>query len=656
MVIGAALAAALCYAAAMVLQHRSARGADPALSLRPRLLADLARRPLWLAGALANVVGWGLRFVALAFGSLVVVQPVLSSSLLVAMPWSARWQHERVSGREWVGAVAIATGLAVFLVEAHTDNGADRASALRWLVVGGGVGAFALALVALAVRWPTGRRRAVLLAAAGGAVLALVAALTKATAAAARVSVVHVVTTWSPYALVAVGAVGVVVVQSAFNAASLSATLPVLMVVEPLASVAVGVLLFQERIAGNAVNVTLALCGLAATMTGVWIVARAAVLSDGAMTRIVPAARPVFPAADRRRITAMIDRALESGSLTLGDYGRQFEEGFAARHQVPYAVTVSSGTSALEIALRAFGVEGREVIVPANTFFASAAAVVHAGGRPRFADVSAATLALSRSTVEAALTDSTAGVMLVHIGGLITPEVRDIRQLCDERGLFLLEDAAHAHGAAYDGGPAGTFGHAAAFSLYPTKVMTSGEGGLLVTADEHLRDEARVYRDQGKASFLAGGHVRLGAAWRMSEIHAAIGLVQLDRLDEFITNRRRAAEVYDTALADVKGVTPLAMPTACASNYYKYVAMLDASIDRDALKQSMRENHGVSMSGEVYATPLHREPIFAAYADGDFPVAEDVCRRQICLPVHSDMTADEAAYVAACLAQERSTE
>jgi dTDP-4-amino-4,6-dideoxygalactose transaminase len=428
------------------------------------------------------------------------------------------------------------------------------------------------------------------------------------------------------------------------------------MVAEPLVSVVVGLALFHELVRSGVAAITLETVGLSATLLGIAIVASSAVLSRPAMDRSVPAARPVFPPQDRRRITAMIDRALEHGSLTLGDYGHELEEAFAARHQSPYAVAVSSGTSALEIALRVFGVEDRDVIVPANTFFASAAAVVHAGGRPRFADVSSATLALSRSTVEAALTDATAGVMLVHIGGLITPEVHEIRALCDERGLFLLEDAAHAHGAAYDGRWAGTFGHAAAFSLYPTKVMTSGEGGVLLTADEPLRDEARVYRDQGKASFLAGGHVRLGGAWRMSEIHAAIGLVQLERLDEFIAARRRAAEVYDTALADVKGVTPLAMPSACASNYYKYVAMLDASIDRDALKRSMRERHGVSMSGEVYATPLHCEPIFAPYADRQFPVAEDVCRRQICLPIHSDMSADEATYVATCLAQERSTE
>src|SRR5438552_17641876 len=120
--------------------------------------------------------------------------------------------------------------------------------------------------------------------------------------------------------------------------------------------------------------------------------------------------------------------------------------------------------------------------------------------------------------------------MMVHIGGLISPDILAVRQLCERRGLFLLEDAAHAHGSSYDGLLAGSFGVAGTFSFYPTKVITAGEGGMIVTADERLRDEAVVYRDQGKAGFLGGEHIRLGAAWRMSEVHAAIALVHLRRL------------------------------------------------------------------------------------------------------------------------------
>jgi dTDP-4-amino-4,6-dideoxygalactose transaminase len=361
--------------------------------------------------------------------------------------------------------------------------------------------------------------------------------------------------------------------------------------------------------------------------------------------RKVPAARIVFSDDDRRAVLGMIDESLRTGSLTLGPNGGRFEERFAARHQVPHAVAVSSGTSALEIIFRAVGVAGHDVVVPTNTFYATAAAVVAAGGRPRLADVSASTLALSPATVEAALTPEAVAVVLVHIGGLVTPEVDRIKELCDRRGVLLIEDAAHAHGASYRGRPAGSFGAAAAFSFYPTKVMTSGEGGMIVTGDDRIRDEALIYRDQGKAGFLGGDHVRMGSAWRMSELHAAVGLVHLGRLDEAIATRQAAAARYDKALAGLPGCEPVTVPADCESNYYKYVALLDPSIDRAALKAELREDAGVTLSGEVYALPLHGQPVFADLSTDAFPVADDVCRRHICLPVHSDMTDDEADYV-----------
>jgi len=361
--------------------------------------------------------------------------------------------------------------------------------------------------------------------------------------------------------------------------------------------------------------------------------------------RKVPAARIVFSEDDRRAVLGMIDESLRTGSLTLGPNGGRFEERFAARHQAPHAVAVSSGTSALEIIFRAIGVAGHDVVVPTNTFYATAAAVVAAGGRPRLADVSATTLALSPATIDAALTPGTVAVVLVHIGGLITPDVDRIRELCDRRGVLLVEDAAHAHGASYRGRPAGSFGAAAAFSFYPTKVMTSGEGGMIVTGDDRIRDEAVIYRDQGKAGFLGGDHVRMGSAWRMSELHAAVGLVHLGRLDEAIATRQAAAARYDKALAGLPGCEPVTVPADCESNYYKYVALLDPSIDRAALKAELREDAGVTLSGEVYALPLHGQPVFADLSTDEFPVADDVCRRHICLPVHSDMTDDETDYV-----------
>jgi dTDP-4-amino-4,6-dideoxygalactose transaminase len=353
----------------------------------------------------------------------------------------------------------------------------------------------------------------------------------------------------------------------------------------------------------------------------------------------------VFGEDDRRQILKLVDKALVSGQLTLGPLTDELEQSFAKRHGGLFAVATSSGTSALEIALRSAEVSGQEVVVPANTFFATAAAVLHAGGRPRFADIDPATLALSAESVEAVLTPQVVAVIHVHIGGTISPEVAAVRDLCEGRGLTLIEDAAHAHGSSWQGQTAGSWSRAATFSFYPTKVVSGAEGGMILTSDGRLRDEAAIYRDQGKASFLAGGHVRLGYAWRLSEVQAAVALVHLQRLDEFIRVRRGVARRYDQSFAGCADLQTLAEPAESCSNYYKYPALLAPDIDRSHLKAELRNRFGVSLSGEVYATPLHREPVFAEFADGPLPVAEDLCARQVCLPVHSDMTEREVDRV-----------
>lgn len=359
----------------------------------------------------------------------------------------------------------------------------------------------------------------------------------------------------------------------------------------------------------------------------------------------VPPARVVFSPDDRKRALELIDSALASGILTIGPITAQFEEAFAAAHGGGYAIGTNSGTSALEIILRSIGVEGAGVVVPANTFYATAAAVLHAGGRPCFADIDPASLSMSEKTVEAALAPDVSAVVHVHIGGSISPEIDGIRRLCQERGLSLVEDAAHAHGSRLAGKPAGSWSRAAAFSFYPTKVVASAEGGLILTGEAALRDEARIYRDQGKASFLEGGHVRLGSAWRMSELQAAVALVHLARLDEFIEVRRAVASRYDDGLRDCPGIKPLKPPPGSDGNYYKYIAVVDGGIDRESFKKRLREEHSVGLSGEVYSTPLHLEPIFKGLSHTPLPVAEDLCARHVCLPVHSDMTSAEVDQV-----------
>jgi dTDP-4-amino-4,6-dideoxygalactose transaminase len=358
----------------------------------------------------------------------------------------------------------------------------------------------------------------------------------------------------------------------------------------------------------------------------------------------------VFAPADRAEISAAVAGILASGSLTLGPYTGRFEAAFAAAHDAPHAVATSSGTAALTLALQAADVAGRDVVVPANTFYATAAAVLQAGGRPVFADVEPGTLALSRATAEAALTTGTAAVVHVHIGGMISADITAVRALCDERGIALIEDAAHAHGSTLDGRFAGSFGVSGAFSFYPTKVVTSGEGGMLVTASEHVVQEAKTYRDQGKGAFTVNHHVRLGSAWRMSELHAATGLVHLRRMEQFITRRREVAAAYDKALAGLGAFTPLAEPPGSRGNVYKYIVLLPPGADRAAVKRELSGRFGIRLSGEVYDMPLHRQPVLAQYAGPPLPVAEEIARRHICLPVHSDMSDAEVEEVVTAIA------
>ncbi len=362
------------------------------------------------------------------------------------------------------------------------------------------------------------------------------------------------------------------------------------------------------------------------------------------MVRIPPAAIHV-PEEDRAWILSQIDECLRTGRLTLGPNGEALEEAFAELCGVRYAAAVSSGTSALEIILRAIDVAGREVVVPTNTFYATAGAVLHAGGRVRFVDCEPRSFALDIESLRAALSPATAAVIVVHIGGIITPQIDEIRSICDAAGVPLVEDAAHAHGSRAGGRAAGSFGKAAAFSFYPTKVITSAEGGMIVTDDETIYREALIYRDQGKQGFAANYHVRLGSNWRMSEPHAIIGLAQFRRLDEFIERRTAIAAVYDAGLAQLgPAVSAVHPPGGSRSNYYKYIVLL-GDADRTELKRVLREEREVGLSGEVYETPCHLQPVFAGIATEPLPQAEDLCARHICLPISVLMTEDDTRYV-----------
>jgi len=362
----------------------------------------------------------------------------------------------------------------------------------------------------------------------------------------------------------------------------------------------------------------------------------------------IPPVKPYFPPDDIQIIQKHVKTILSSGMLTLGEFTKRFEADYARLCGVKHAVAVNSGTSAIEIILRTLGVKpGDEVLVPTNTFSATAAVVVIVGGKPVFTDIDAKSLCIDAQNVQKYLTKKTKAVIAVHIGGLICPEIKAIKEICEDHRVCLVEDAAHAQGSLLDKKSAGSFGQGGAFSFYPTKVMTTGEGGIITTNSDDLAKKAMVLRDQGKENFSSNIIIEIGYNWRIDEISAAIGLTQLRRLPDFIKQRNKIAAYFDKELTKMSELKPLRIPKNAVSNYYKYVAFAAPEIERDLFKQKLREK-GVRLSGEVYWPPLHMEPVYKRLLgtkEGDFPVAEDVCARMVCLPMYSQMTLNEANYV-----------
>jgi perosamine synthetase len=369
--------------------------------------------------------------------------------------------------------------------------------------------------------------------------------------------------------------------------------------------------------------------------------------------RQIPGTMPHFGLAEIEFVLSRFREILEGKSfLSQGKYCAEFEHAFASYHGSRHGVAVSSGTAALEAMLRAARVEGCEVIVPANTFAATAFAVINAGGIPVFADV-AADLALDPESAEEHVTDRTRAVVAVHVGGLISQHVPALIQLCHSRNLALLEDAAHAHGSSLHGRKAGRFGVAAAFSFFSTKVMTTGEGGMVLTDDEAMAQRIRLLRDQAKVpqGMYQNYHEEIGFNWRMTEVQALMGMAQLRSLDDFVRRRNEIAEIYHCELRQLVGsglIEVLAPPAGSRHNYYKFVVFLKGT-DRVQLARRMHEEFGVSLGGFVYEIPLHLQPALRAYARGVLPVAEDLCSRHVCLPLFFTMTDQEARYTAKAL-------
>ncbi len=356
----------------------------------------------------------------------------------------------------------------------------------------------------------------------------------------------------------------------------------------------------------------------------------------------VPIADPVVSREARERV----DAVLESGYLADGPEVRSFEEEFAAFCGTEHAVATSNGTTALHAALEALGVDdGDAVVTSPFSFVASANAIRLAGGTPVFADVDPETYTLDPGSVAAILDerDDVVGLLPVHLYGLAAP-MPELLALAREHDLFVLEDACQAHGAAIDGRPVGSFGDAACFSFYPTKNMTTGEGGMITTDSDRLAAAASSYVNHGRGGEDGYGHVELGHNYRMTSLAAAIGRVQLERLPSFNEGRRANASRYDEAFDGVPVETPQT-PEGYRHVYHQYTLRTEA---RDALAEHLEER-GVG-AAVYYPTPIHRLPAYEGVSTAavQLPAAERAAESVLSIPVHPGLTdADRAAVVAA---------
>jgi perosamine synthetase len=366
-----------------------------------------------------------------------------------------------------------------------------------------------------------------------------------------------------------------------------------------------------------------------------------------AATRPVQLSGPYF---DEREEELFLE-VLRSGQLSLGPMLARFEEAFASRVGAGHAAAVSSGTAGLHLALLLAGVgPGDEVVTSPFSFVASANCALYVGAAPVFADVDPRTLNLDPAAVEAAVTERTRAVVAVDIFGYPC-ELDPLRELCERHGLVLVEDACEALGAEYRGRPLGSHGHLAVFAFYPNKQMTTGEGGMVVTGSAEEWRLLKSLSNQGRAEDAGWlDHERLGFNYRLSDLAAALGVAQLEKLDLLLELRARAAARYAELLAGVGGAEPLAADDADHKrSWFVYPVRLDAELDRDRIVRELRD---AGVATKVYLPSIHLQPYMRerfGFREGMFPVSEEASRRLLSLPFHSGIEPEDQDRVVEAL-------
>lgn len=352
------------------------------------------------------------------------------------------------------------------------------------------------------------------------------------------------------------------------------------------------------------------------------------------------------PDITQREIDAVV-KVMNSEVLSIGPYILEFEKKIAEYVGVQYAVAVNSGSSALNLIMKSLGVgKDDEIITTPFSFVASTNCFLMEGATPVFVDIDPKTRNMDLDKIEAKINKKTKAILAVDLFGHPL-NMKRLRMLANKYKLYLIEDSCEAIGSAYEDHRAGSLADAAVFSFYPNKQITTAEGGVIVTNNKKLAQLCESLRSQGRA--ITGfwlHHERLGYNYRMSELHAALGCVQMDRLDEIIKKRQKVAEMYNTALAGVKEVTiPYVDDAVSNMSWFVYVITVDKVIDRNKVMDYLKEN---GIGCRPYFTPIHVQPYMVemfGYREEDYPIAADLGRRCIALPFFNDLKEEQVKYV-----------
>ena len=362
--------------------------------------------------------------------------------------------------------------------------------------------------------------------------------------------------------------------------------------------------------------------------------------------KIIPATKPYFSDDDIDYIQKHFKEILFGNSfLSQFRYSEKFEKEFANYCGTKFAVSCNSGTSALELIFRSIDINGKEVILPSNTFIATANAIMNAGGKPVFADCDD-TMCLNYDDAISKITSDTIAICHVHIGGIVSDAALRLARFCKENNLFFVEDSAQGHGSENNGVKAGTLGIAGGFSFFSTKVMTTGEGGMVVTNEEDLVVKMKSIREFGKVKkgIFTNYHTKFGYNWRMQEVSALMGIRQLLSIENFIKKRTKIGELYDSLLGNLESVSIIRPPIHSRHNYFKYTLVLKNYERADFHK--LMESKGVQLSGYIYELPLHKQPVFKDFNDEKLPMSNYYCSKHVCLPIYPSLSLNDAKYIA----------